>query len=113
VAISGDGGFLFAAGDLATAVQQGLNVVTIIFNDGTYGATYRIQQRRYENRIIGTELHNPDFAALAESFGARGIKLSGYEELKGALHSALTEEGPVVIEVPIPSMVQPWEVLQT
>jgi len=111
VAISGDGGFLFAAGDLATAVQQGLNVVTIIFNDGTYGATYRIQQRRYENRIIGTELHNPDFAALAESFGARGFKLSGPEELKEALHSALTEDGPVVIEVPVPNMVQPWEVL--
>ncbi|MFC2020262.1 thiamine pyrophosphate-binding protein [Chloroflexota bacterium] len=111
VAISGDGGFLFAAGDLATAVQQGINVVTIIFNDGNYGATYRIQQWRYEDRIFGTELQNPDFAALAESFGARGIKLSSYKELKGALHSALTEDGPVVIEVPVPNMVQPWEVL--
>ncbi len=111
VALSGDGGFLFAAGDLATAVQLGLNVVTIVFNDGTYGATYRIQQRRYENRIIGTELQNPDFAALAESFGARGIKLSDHKELKGALHSALTEDGPVVIEVPVPNMVLPWEVL--
>ncbi len=111
VALSGDGGFLFAVGDLATAVQLGLNVVTIVFNDGTYGATYRIQQRRYENRIIGTELQNPDFAALAESFGARGLKLSDYKELKGALRSALAEDGPVVIEVPVPNMVQPWEVL--
>ncbi len=101
VAISGDGGFLFAVGDLATAVQLGLNVVTIVFNDGTYGFPYRMQQRSYENRIIGTELQNPDFAALAESFGARGIKLSDHKELKEALHSALTEDGPVVIEVPI------------
>ncbi|MFC1953223.1 thiamine pyrophosphate-dependent enzyme [Chloroflexota bacterium] len=111
VAISGDGGFLFAAGDLATAVQHGINVVTIIFNDGTYGATYRIQQGRYENRIIGTELHNPDFAALAESFGARGYKLSSYKELRSVLHSALAEKGPVVIEVPVETMVQPWEAL--
>ncbi|MDP6127624.1 MAG: thiamine pyrophosphate-binding protein [Dehalococcoidales bacterium] len=111
VAISGDGGFLFAAGDLATAVQQKLNVVTIIFNDGTYGATYRIQQRNYENRIIGTELKNPDFAALAESFGARGIKLTDHKELKGALRSAFAENGPVVIEVPVPNMVLPWEVI--
>jgi acetolactate synthase-1/2/3 large subunit len=109
VAISGDGGFLFAAADLATAVQQGLNVVTIIFNDGVYGSTHRIQQRCYENRIIGTELHNPDFAALAESFGVRGIKLSGYKELREVLHSVLIEENPVVIEVPIPRMAQPWE----
>jgi len=111
VAISGDGGFLFAAGDLATAVQLGLNVVTIVFNDGTYGATYRIQQQRYENRIIGTELCNPDFAALAKSFGAKGIKLSDHKELKESLRSALTEDGPVVIEVPVPNMVLPWEVL--
>jgi len=88
-----------------------LNVVTIIFNDGTYGATYRIQQRNYENRIIGTELKNPDFAALAESFGARGIKLADHKELKGALRSAFAENGPVVIEVPVPNMVLPWEVI--
>ena len=111
VALSGDGGFLFAVGDLSTAVQQGLNVVTIIFNDGIYGATYRIQQARYENRIFGTELYNPDFVALTESFGGRGIKLSDHTELKGALHSALKEKGPVVIEVPVPNMVLPWEVL--
>ena len=111
VALSGDGGFLYAVGDLATAVQLDLNVVTIVFNDGTYGATYRIQQQRYENRIIGTELQNPDFAALAESFGARGLKLSDYKELKGALRSALAENGPVVIEMPVPNMKQPWEVI--
>ena len=101
VAISGDGGFLFAVGDLATAVQLGLNVVTIVFNDGTYGAPYSTQRQCYEGRIIGTELQNPDFAALAESFGARGIKLSDHKELKEALHSALAEDGPVVIEVPL------------
>jgi len=111
VALSGDGGFLFTGNDLATAVQYGINVVTIVFNDSTYGATYRIQKLRYDNRYIGTELLNPDFAAYAESFGARGIKLSSYEELKEALPSALAENRPVVIETPIPNMPLPGEVI--
>ena len=110
VVLSGDGGFLFAVGDLATAVQLGLNVVVIVFNDGVYGATHRMQKHRYDNRIIGTELSNPDFASLAESFGAVGIKLSGPTELKAALRSALAQDGPVVIEVPIESMPHPWEI---
>ncbi len=111
VALSGDGGFLFTSSDLATAVQYGVNVVTIIFNDNVYGATYRIQQNNYEGRYIGTELVNPDFAAYAESFGARGIKLPDHKDLRSALRSALLEKGPVVIEVPTPNMTTPWEVL--
>jgi acetolactate synthase-1/2/3 large subunit len=112
VVVSGDGGFLFAVGDLATAVKHKINVVTLVFNDGIYGATYRMQQRYYENRIFGTELVNPDFAALARSFGAVGIKLSDHRELKEALRSALTEDGPVVIEIPleIEGMGQPWDI---
>ena len=112
VALSGDGGFLFAVGDLATAVKLNLNVVTIVFNDNVYGATYRMQLQKYENRIIGTDLQNPDFAALAESFGAVGMKLASYSELGPALRSALTKKGPVVIEVPIESMPHPWEVFR-
>ena len=112
VAISGDGGFLFTAGDLATAVQQRLNVVTIIFNDGVYGATYKIQQQSYDNRIIGTDLHNPNFAAFAESFGAVGVKLSNHRELRSALRSALKESGPVVIEVPTECLPHPWEIFR-
>ncbi len=112
VAISGDGGFLFAVGDLATAVKYGLNVVVVVFNDGIYGATYRMQQKHYENRIIGTDLLNPDFSSLAKSFGAVGIKLADHRELRGALRSALTKNGPVVIEVPIENMNQPWDILR-
>jgi acetolactate synthase-1/2/3 large subunit len=111
VSIFGDGGFLFTGNDLATAVQYGINVVNIVFNDGSYGATYRIQMLTYDKRYIGTELVNPDYAAYAESFGALGMKLSGHEELKDALSSALTENRPVVIEVPVPNMIQPRDVL--
>ena len=110
VALSGDGGFLYAATELATAVQEGLNVVTIVFTDGSLGACLRIQQQRLDNRIIGTSLHNPDFARLAESFGARGIKLSHHEELRDALRSALKGDKPSVIEVPVPTMAVPWDV---
>ncbi len=111
VALFGDGGFLFTGNDLATAVQYGINVVTIVFNDNYYGATYRIQMLNYNERFIGTELVNPDFAAYAGSFGALGIKLSGHEELKDALSSALNENRPVVIEVPVPNMPQPRDIV--
>jgi len=109
VALSGDGGFLYAAPELATAVQEGLNVVTVVMADGALGACLRIQQQRLDNRVLGTRLNNPDFVRLAESFGARGIKLSHHEELKDGLRSALAENGPVVIEVPVPTMNMPWE----
>jgi len=111
VVLSGDGGFLFAVGDLATAVQLDLNIVVIVFNDGLYGATYRIQKTQYDDRTIGTELVNPDYAALADSFGATGIKLSGPGELGPALRTALGARGPVVIEVPVENGPHPWEVL--
>ncbi|MFC1901191.1 thiamine pyrophosphate-binding protein [Chloroflexota bacterium] len=111
VALFGDGGFLFTGNDLATAVQYGINVVTIIFNDSSYGATYRIQMLNYDKRYIGTELINPDFVAYARSFGALGIKLSSHEELKVALPQALTENRPVVIEVPVPNMSQPRDIV--
>ncbi|MBA7665846.1 Sulfoacetaldehyde acetyltransferase [subsurface metagenome] len=112
VAICGDGGFLYAAGDLATAVQYGINLITIVFVDNAYGACLSFQRRDYENRVVGTLLENPSFAALANSFGARGVKLSHYSELKNALKSALTENenAPLVIEVPQPDMPYPWEV---
>jgi len=110
VALCGDGGFLYAAQELATAVQAGINVVTIVLVDGAFGACLRIQQQRFGDRVMGTYLSNPDFTRLAESFGVRGIKLSHHEELRDGLHTALAEDGPVVVEVPVPNMVLPWEV---
>ena len=76
VCVTGDGGFLFAATELATAVQYGINVVTVVYNDNAYGNSNRDQRERFHGREIGTTLHNPDFARFAESFGADGVKLS-------------------------------------
>ena len=109
VAVCGDGGFLFADAELATAVQERINVVAIVFTDDALGSCLRIQQSRFNNRIIGTNMLTPDFALLAKAYGAVGIKLSNVNELREALCSALAETRPAVIQVPIPTLAQPWE----
>ncbi|UCC16944.1 MAG: hypothetical protein JSU58_11410 [Dehalococcoidales bacterium] len=106
--LCGDGGFLYAGTELATAVQEGINTVTLVLNNDSYGTCEKIQRSRFEGRLIGTRLHNPDFARFAESFGAMGIKLLGVDELGGALKSAFSQSLPVVIELPVPDMSNPW-----
>ena len=110
VATSGDGGFGYASSELATAVQEGLNVVTILFNNESFGASYADQENRFDGRVIGTRIHNPDYAKLAESYGAVGINLSGHEELGPVLREALKTNNPVLIEVPIPNLVPPFQI---
>ena len=74
VAIAGDGGFMFNMSELATAVKYNIATVTIVFNDGAFANVTRAQTQRYGGRVIGTDLHNPDFVKLAESFGAVGYR---------------------------------------
>ncbi len=110
VATSGDGGFGYASSELATAVQEGINVVTIVFNNESFGASYADQENRYKARFIGTQIHNPDYAKLAESYGALGTKVSGPQELGPALRDALKANRPALIEVPIPNLVPPFQI---
>ena len=110
VATSGDGGFMYASSELSTAVQEGINVVTLVFNNGLLGASRADQMHRYQGRTIGTELHNPDFAQLAEVYGALGIKLTGPEELGDALRAALRANRPAVIEIPLPNLRPPFQI---
>ncbi|MFC2072234.1 thiamine pyrophosphate-dependent enzyme, partial [Chloroflexota bacterium] len=109
VALCGDGGFLYAASDLATAVKERLNLIVLVFVDNAFGTCMREQKNQFEGRTFGSELLNPDFARLAESFGAKGIRLSSYEELGEGLRAAMAESRPTVIEIPVPSMVVPME----
>jgi len=109
VATIGDGGFGYASSELATAVQEEINAVTIVFNNESLGASNNDQQQRFDGRVIGTRLHNPDFAQLAEVYGALGMKLGSYQELGDALRSALRANRPVVIEVPIPRLPPPFQ----
>jgi acetolactate synthase-1/2/3 large subunit len=110
VAISGDGGFMFAASELASAVQEGINLVTLVFNNGTLGASFADQKHNFGGRVFGTKLHNPDFVKLAEAHGALGMKVSGPDELGEALNSALRAQRPVVIEVSIPNLGPPFHI---
>ena len=76
VALCGDGGFLYTSQELATAaVQEQADVIAIVFNDNAYGALSCYQDRHHGGRRIGVELKNPDFAMLAQAYGAHGIKL--------------------------------------
>ena len=110
VAISGDGGFLFTATELATAMRHKIPMVTIVFNDFGYGNVRRIQKERYGNRQIGTDLHNPDFVAFAKSFDAAAERAATPEDLRAALRHALRRRDvPTVIEVRLGAMPSPWE----
>lgn len=110
VATTGDGGFGYASSELATAVQEGINVVTLVFNNEMLGASRNDQQQRYGGRVIGTRLHNPDFAQLAEAYGAVGVRLDSHEGLGDALRDALRADRPVVIEAPIPNLAPPFQI---
>jgi len=101
ISVSGDGGFMFGVQELATAVQHGINVVAVVFNNSAYGNVRRDQQTVYENRLLGADLENPDFVALAQSFGVQAYKATTPQELKTALTEALAANAPVVIEVPV------------
>jgi len=110
VAISGDGGFLFTATELATAMRHKIPLTTIVFNDGAYGNVRRIQEERYGNRLIGSDLTNPDFVAFAKSFDADAARATTPADLRTALrHAFARPDVPTVIEVPVGAMPSPWE----
>ena len=112
VALCGDGGFLFTANELATAVQHDIRTVTIVFNDCGYGNVRRMQQDLHGGRVIASDLKNPDFVRFAESFGATARRAEGAEALLDALHWAFDHPGPVIIEAPVDKMPNPWDLLE-
>ncbi len=101
VAICGDGGFLYNAQELATAVQYKIPTKVVLFNDNAYGNVMRAQEEQFDGHVIGTQLHNPDFVQFAKSFGAWAMRANGASELGDALRAALAVDGPALIEVPI------------
>ena len=101
VNFQGDGCFLMTGQELATAVQYGLPIVTIIANNGLYGTIRMHQEREYPGRVIGTTLVNPDFAAYARSFGADGYTVEATADFAPAFVKALDASKPSVIELRI------------
>jgi acetolactate synthase I/II/III large subunit len=110
LSITGDGGFLFTATEMATAMRHRIPLVTVLFNDGAFGNVRRIQEENYGNRLIASDLANPDFVKFAESFGAAAMRADGPDALRTALKAALARrDGPTLIEVPVGAMPSPWE----
>src|SRR6266567_42143 len=110
VAIAGDGGFMFGVQELSTAVQFRIGVVTLVFNNNAYGNVRRDQRERFDGRVVASDLVNPDFVKLAESFGAGAARVTSPDHFRSALEKALADGGPYVIavEVPTDSEVSPW-----
>lgn len=99
VSVTGDGGFLFGGSDLATAVQFGINLVTVVVNNASYGNVLRDQQRLYDGRHSGSLLTNPDFQGYAKAFGVPSWQVKDAAGLKGALKEALAANAPAIVEV--------------
>ncbi|HUB14672.1 MAG TPA: thiamine pyrophosphate-dependent enzyme [Acetobacteraceae bacterium] len=111
VAVAGDGGFMFGSSELATAVQHGINLVTVVFNNASYGNVLRDQHRLFQGRDSGSRLRNPDFQIYAKSFGVPSWRVSDADGLRGALRQALAANAPALVEVmtDITQEYQPWE----
>ena len=100
IGIAGDGAFLFTGAELATAVQYGLNIPILVFDNRSYGMI-KVQQRdQYDGQFAAVDLHSPDFVQLAIAFGAYGERATTPESLGAAVTKALTADRPTLIEVP-------------
>lgn len=102
VSLCGDGGFMYTATDLSTAVQQGVSLPIILCNDNTYSAIKRAQDRECEGRNIAVKLANPDFVMFGKSFGMAATRVTNAPEFGEALEEALQADGPTLIEVYLP-----------
>jgi acetolactate synthase-1/2/3 large subunit len=93
VCVAGDGDFLMNGQELATAVRYGADILILVIDNGSYGTIRMHQEREYPERVSGTELHNPDFAALARAFGAWAETIERTEDFADALTRAQAQRG--------------------
>lgn len=102
LSLSGDGGFLFTAEELATAVREQLPVVAVVFNDSSYAAIDGYFRRTFGGRTVDVRLHNPDFVAFGKSFGAAAEGVDTPEALGAAVERGLARRCPTLIEYRLP-----------
>jgi acetolactate synthase-1/2/3 large subunit len=100
VCVSGDGGFLMTAQELATAARYKLRVIAVVHNDSAYGAIKAIQKNKHDSRYVDTDLNNPDFIKFGESFGVPSCRARNAEEFAAAIRQAVRTDGPSLIEIP-------------
>jgi len=108
VLATGDGGFMYQAAELATAMRHKLPVVVVVFDDGAFGNVRRIQQEHYGNRLIACDLTNPDFVKFAESFGMAAFRADTPERLEEALRQAFALDAPALVHVKVGPLPSPW-----
>jgi acetolactate synthase-1/2/3 large subunit len=101
IAFAGDGDFLMTGQELATAMQYELPIIIVIADNGMYGTIRMHQERHYPARVIGTELRNPDFAALARAYGAFGALVEKTADFTAAFEAALASGKPAVIHLKV------------
>jgi acetolactate synthase-1/2/3 large subunit len=111
VLVTGDGGFMFQATELATAMHHKLPVVVVVFDDGAFGNVRRIQAQAYGNRLIASDLTNPDFVKFAESFGMAAFRATTPDALEDGLRQALALNAPALVHVPVGEMPSPWDMI--
>ena len=110
VALCGDGVFMYSPGELSTAMRSNINLIAMVFNNGAFGASQWDQTHRYDRQYIGTDLHNPDFVKLAESFGAVGMRTEP-DGIGTSLKKAVAANAPVLLEVVLPNMMPPFQIV--
>ncbi len=110
----GDGGFLFTAAELATAVQYNIGLTILLHDNGSYGNVKRFQVERYgADRTIASDLQNPDFVAFGESFGVQSQRVDDSNELRSALDAAFAHDGPSLVVASMPDLIpSPWPYLR-
>ena len=101
VNMNGDGGFLFNAQEMETAVRYGLNVITVIMNNGCWGSEKAYQKYAFNERYVGADVGSPDFELYARSFGALGIRVEDADQIGDAFREAMNAQVPSIIEVPV------------
>ncbi len=111
VLATGDGGFMFQATELATAMRHNLPLVVVVFDDGAFGNVRRIQQQQYGNRLIASDLVNPDFVKFAESFGMAAFRATTPDALEDSLRKAFALNAPALVHVPVNQMPSPWDMI--
>jgi acetolactate synthase-1/2/3 large subunit len=106
VSVSGDGGFLFNAQELSTAVRHGINLVAVVFNDNSYGNVARDLDESWGGQY-GAELANPDFMKLADAYGVLGMRAKEPTEVGRLVRQAIEKDRPALVEVPVGRMNRP------
>lgn len=111
LAISGDGGFLYQATELATAIHHQIAVVVVVFDNHAYGNVRLIQRARFGGRLIADALTSPDFVKFAESFGVAAFRAVTPAELENAVRDAFASGRPALVHVPCGEMPSPWDMI--